>query len=214
MFLYMHLAPASEGLRNSLSTRYSSSKGSIKKFSAPVFQDGNSQLFLYQPSLPPSLLFSILSTPSQNCCLHNLPSGPIAQPFLSSSILCLLPNPTKVAQSSAWSWHVRKWAWALCHVSLLLLLYLTHQKCYISGRMIFIDIIQLYSYSWVFPALDLSLQVLLQSVQVARWMSEGNTSHSTGIIFSWESPKRTFSWPIWHSHQNIADPNKPFQPSI
>lgn len=77
----MHLAPASEGLRNSLSTRYSPSKGPITKFSALVFQDGNSQLFLYQPSLPPSLLFSVLATPSQNCSLHNLPCWPQSTTF-------------------------------------------------------------------------------------------------------------------------------------
>lgn len=81
MFLYVHLAPASEGFRNSLSTRYSPSTGPITKFSAPVFQDGSSQLFFYQPSLPPFLLFSILSTPSQNCCLHNLPCCPSSTNF-------------------------------------------------------------------------------------------------------------------------------------
>lgn len=76
MFSYIHLAPASEGLRNSPSTRYSPSTGPIMEFSAPVFQGRSSQLFLYQPSLPPSLLFSILYTPSQNCCLHKLPCWP------------------------------------------------------------------------------------------------------------------------------------------
>lgn len=46
----MHMAPASEGLRNSPSTTRP-----IREFSAPVFQGGSSHLILYQPSLPPSL---------------------------------------------------------------------------------------------------------------------------------------------------------------
>lgn len=98
MFLYMHLAPASEGLRNSLSTRHSPTTGPIRKFSAPIFQDGSSQLFLYHPSLPPSLLFGILSTPSHRCCLHNLPCWPHSTAF--SLFLHSLPL-TKSHQGSS-----------------------------------------------------------------------------------------------------------------
>lgn len=96
--LYMHLAPASKGLRNSPSTT-----GPITEFSAPVFQAGSSQLFLYQSSLHPlsssascplpattAAFLTYLAGPNSTTFPLFLPSLPLTKSYQGSTELSLI----------------------------------------------------------------------------------------------------------------------------
>lgn len=193
-------------------TRYSPSTGPITKFSAPVVQGGSSQLFLHSLHCHPLSSPASCPLPARTAAFITCLDGPSSTPF--PLFLHSLPL-TKSHQGSTELSLMTCWETNLGSVPCLTPVVATPHPS---------EMLHFWNddfdwhhpavfFSWVFPGLDLYLQVLLQSVHVARWISEGNTSHYTRIIFTWESLKRAFSWPILHSQQTAVDPNKPFQPS-